>query len=85
MINVNKRKLLEKIYNNNKNVKFNDFITLVEAFGFVQERTRGSHSIYKNHKINKHLNLQPKKGMAKPYQIDQFLEIIQNFNLDLED
>jgi len=82
---VNKRKLLEKIYNNNKNVKFNDFITLVEAFGFVSERTRGSHSIYKNHKINQHLNLQPHNGEAKPYQIDQFLEIVQNFNLDLED
>ena len=83
--NVNKRKLLEKIYNNNKNVKFNDSITLVEAFGFILERTRGSHSIYKNYEINKHLNLQPQKGVAKPYQIDQFLETVQKFNLDLED
>jgi len=82
---VNKRKLLEKIYNNSKNVKFNDFIVLVEAFGFVLERTKGSHTIYKNYEINRHLNLQPKKGEAKPYQIEQFLEIVQNFNLDLED
>ena len=82
---MDKHKFLEEIYNNKKNVKFNDFIVLVKAFGFVLERTNGSHSIYKNHKINKHLNLQPKKGEAKPYQIAQFLEIVQNFNLDLED
>ena len=82
---MNKRKLLEKIYNNNKNVKFNDFVVLIEAFGFVSERTKGGHSIYKNHKINKHLNLQPKNGNAKPYQIEQFLEMVQNYNLDMED
>ncbi|MCL2055837.1 MAG: type II toxin-antitoxin system HicA family toxin [Oscillospiraceae bacterium] len=82
---MNKNKLLEKIYNNYKNVRFHEFITLVEAFGFVLVRKKGSHSIYKNYEINRHINLQPKNGLAKPYQIKQFFEIVQNYNLDLED
>ena len=82
---MNKRKLLEKIYNNNKNVKFNEFIVLVEAFGFVLTRSRGSHFIYKNHEINQWLNLQNKKGKAKPYQVEQLLWFIDEYDLDMED
>jgi len=33
---MNKRKLLEKLENNQKNVNFNDFMDLIEAFGFRQ-------------------------------------------------
>jgi len=82
---VNKRKLLEKIYNNNKNVKFNEFITLVEAFGFVFTRSNGSHLIYKNFHINEWLNLQSRNGEAKPYQVKQFLEYIEIYNLQMEE
>ena len=82
---MNKRKLLEKIYNNNKNVKFNELVILVESFGFVLTRCNGSHLIYKNHDINEWLNLQNKNGEAKPYQVKQFLEYIEIFNLQMED
>ena len=82
---MNKRKLLEKIYNNNKNVKFNDLVVLVEAFGFVLTRSNGSHLIYKNFEINEWLNLQNKNGEAKPYQVKQFLEYIEIYNLQMEE
>ena len=65
---MNKRKLLEKIYNNTKNVKFNDFIVIVKSFGFYETRSSGSHSIYRNDMINEWINLQNKNGEAKPYQ-----------------
>ena len=82
---MNKRKLLQKIYNSSKNIKFNDFIILVEAFGFSQTRSKGSHFVYKNHRINRWVNLQNKKGEAKPYQITQFLSIVEEFDLEMEE
>lgn len=42
---MNKRKLLLKAYNSAHNLRFSEFVTLVEAFGFVQDRTKGSHYI----------------------------------------
>ena len=42
---MNRKKLLAKIINNQKNVQFNDFVTLIEAFGFYRTRGEGSHSI----------------------------------------
>ena len=82
---MNKHKLLEKIYNNTKNVKFNEFISIVEAFGFILTRSTGSHFIYKNPKINQWLNLQSRKGEAKPYQVEQFLWFVEEYNLEMED
>jgi len=82
---LNKEKLLKKIYSNHKNVRFNDLIIIVEAFGFVLTRSEGSHSIYKNSKINKWINLQNKNGEAKPYQIKQFLALIEQYNLEMEE
>jgi len=82
---LNKKKLLKKICNNNKNVKFNDFIILAEAFGFFPTRSEGSHFIYKNSEINEWINLQNKNGEAKPYQIKQFFSLIEKYNLEMEE
>jgi len=82
---VNKRKLLERIYNNNKNVKFSEFTLLVEAFGFTQIRVRGSHHIYAREGIYDMVNIQNDKGEAKPYQVKQFLNLVEIYNLKLED
>ena len=82
---MNKRKLLERIYNNNKNVKFSEFTLLVEAFGFTQIRVRGSHHIYAREGIYDMVNIQNDKGEAKPYQVKQFLNLVEIYNLKLED
>ena len=82
---MNKRKLLEKIYNNNKNVKFNDLVVLVKAFGFSLIRIKGSHHIYARDDVYDLVNIQNFNGEAKPYQVTQFLNIIEKFNLILED
>lgn len=82
---MNKRKLLEKILSGSKNVHFNDMILLVEAFGFRLIRTRGSHFIFEHPQIPELINLQEKNGKAKPYQVREFLRLIEKYDLDLGD
>ena len=81
---MNKRKLLARLQNNCKNVRYNDFVLLAEAFGFKYRRTEGSHNIYKNKIIGESLNLQEEKGEAKPYQVKQLLAIVERYNLQME-
>ena len=82
---MNKRKLLKQILNNRKNVKFNDFIIILEAFNFFQVRTDGSHNIFKNVKVNEIINIQNVKGEAKPYQIKQFFSLVEKYDLKMEE
>jgi len=85
MIFLNKRKLFARIQNNNKNVNFGDFVTLMEAFGFRQRRTTGSHNIFRRKNIQDYINAQNDRGQAKPYQIKQFLDLVNEYNLKMED
>jgi predicted RNA binding protein YcfA (HicA-like mRNA interferase family) len=80
-----KRKLLEKILSSSKNVRFNDMITLVESFGFRLSRVSGSHHIFVHPKVRELVNLQNVNGKAKPYQIRQFFQIVERYNLQLGD
>ncbi len=57
---------------------------MVTAFGFEEVRRQGSHRIYQ-HPTGAMLNLQEVKGEAKPYQIRQFLKLVERFNLVAED
>lgn len=82
---MNKRKLLQKIMNRPQNVRFNEMIALVEAFGFRLSRVSGSHHIYVHPKLNELVNLQNVDGSAKPYQIRQFLELVELYGLELGD
>lgn len=78
-----KRKLLLKILNNPRNVRFNDMVILAEAFGFELARTNGSHHIFIHSEIQELLNLQNVKGQAKPYQIRQFLQLVERYDLEM--
>jgi len=60
-------------------------ISLVEGFGFRLTRVSGSHHIFTHPSIPELVNLQGVKGEAKPYQIRQFLKLIERYNLKLED
>jgi predicted RNA binding protein YcfA (HicA-like mRNA interferase family) len=82
---MNEQKLLEKILSGSKNIRFNDFVGLVEAFGFDLPRVRGSHHIFEHPDVPELLNLQNSKGQAKPYQIRQFLQLVERYSLELED
>jgi len=80
-----KRKLLNKILSGSKNINFSDLVILAESFGFYLARSKGSHNIYVHKNIPELINLQNVKGKAKPYQVKQFLELIEKYNLKLEE
>ena len=76
---------LEKSLSGSKNIRFDDMVTLVEAFGFRLARTRGGHHIFERELVPQLLNLQNRKGNVKPYQVKQFLDLVEQHNLEFED
>ena len=82
---MNKRKLLQKILDGSKNVRFQDMVALAQAFGFRLARVQGSHHIFTHPGIPELVNLQDVHGQAKPYQIKQFLKLVERYNLMLEE
>lgn len=83
---MNRRRLLRKLASGFlKNVAFSDLRSLVEGSGFRLDRVTGSHHIFVHPDIPELLNLQEVKGEAKPYQIRQFLRLLERHNLRLEE
>lgn len=78
-------KLLRQILAGKKGIRFQDFCQLVEAFGFQLDRVNGSHHIYKREGLSEFINVQNYKGEAKPYQIRQFLNLVEKYGLDMEE
>jgi predicted RNA binding protein YcfA (HicA-like mRNA interferase family) len=79
------RRLLAKLARGDlQNVAFSDIRRLVEAFGFHLLRISGSHHIYSHPDLPEVVNLQEVRGQAKPYQIRQFLRLVERYNLLLE-
>ncbi|HEY2840696.1 MAG TPA: type II toxin-antitoxin system HicA family toxin [Pirellulales bacterium] len=79
------RKILEKALAGSRNISFADAQRLIEAFGFHLARVTGSHHIYSHPRIRELVNVQDVHGQAKPYQIRQFLKLVEEYNLRLED
>lgn len=75
-------KLLAKILSgtSDKNITFEQLCQLLIKLGF-DERIRGSHHIYTKDGIEEILNLQPKQGKAKAYQVKQVREVILKYEL----
>ncbi len=80
-----KRKLLQKILVSQQNVRFNEIVSLLEAFGFKLSRISASHHIFVHPDITENINLQNFNGQAKSYQIRQFLKLVERYNLKLEE
>jgi len=55
----------------------------LQAFGFRLARTQGSHHIFQHSDIQELINIQHVRGQAKPYQIKQFLELIEKYDLQI--
>ena len=55
----------------------------MQAFGFQQARTHGSHHIFQHASIQELINIQNVHGQVKPYQIKQFLELIEKYDLPI--
>lgn len=75
-------KLLLKILRgtSDTNIPFEPLCQLLKTLGF-EERIRGSHHIFSKDGIEEILNLQPKQGKAKAYQVKQVRTIILKYKL----
>jgi predicted RNA binding protein YcfA (HicA-like mRNA interferase family) len=80
-----KKKLLEKVLSSSKNIQFDEMISLIEAFGFKLDRVSGSHHIFKHPNVSDLVNIQNRQGKVQPYQVRQFLALVEENNLKLEE
>lgn len=80
-----KTKLLRRALSGSKSLRFDELVGLVGAFGFRLSRVNGSHHIFVHKGIPELLNIQNVGGEAKPYQIKQFLRLVERYNLKLGD
>jgi len=62
------------------NVRFEDLCNLLRGFGFG-ERVRGSHHVFFKDGVEEILNLQSRRGRAKPYQVRQVRYVILKYKL----
>ena len=69
---MNKRKLLARIANNPKSARFDEVVTILNAFGFHVSRVRGSHHIFVHPEIPELVNLQDVHGEENPIRFDNF-------------
>lgn len=75
-------KTLDRVLRGNAdaNIPFGDLRALLLHLGFV-ERVRGDHHIFTRDGVPEILNLQPKGGDAKPYQVKQVRAVLTGYGL----
>lgn len=75
----------EEIYRELKeratNVRFEELCRAAELFGFKFKGGAGSHRIFVREGVKELLNFQNVKGKAKPYQVRQFIKLIEKYSL----
>ena len=62
------------------NIPFADLQLVLDRMGF-QCRIKGDHFIYTMDGVEEIVNLQPRGGKAKPYQVKQIRQIVLNHQL----
>jgi predicted RNA binding protein YcfA (HicA-like mRNA interferase family) len=78
-------KLYEKLQQSRHQViAFRDFERLLVAFGFTRERSAGSHFHYSHPDVPWLLTVNPGRD-AKRYQVRQFLDIVEEFGLGMDE
>jgi hypothetical protein len=78
---MDKRKIYEKLKQSPVNIRFAEIEKYTFEFGFIYKGGQGSHRIFIRQGIKEMLNFQNVKGMVKPYQIRQFIKIIEKYAL----
>ena len=77
---------LEKLYEHilmrrsDANVPFGTLCSLLKRLGF-DERIKGDHHIFTKDDVEEILNLQPKDGKGKPYQVKQVRDVILKYHI----
>jgi len=78
---VDKREIYQKLKRNPADVRFEEICKTAELFGFRFRGGKGSHRIFVRAGVREMLNFQEVKGKAKPYQVKQFIRVIEKYNL----
>jgi len=65
-----------------KNFAFSDLCYILERAGFQLRSGKGSHRIYYKEGIVEIINIQPRNGKAKPYQVKQVRELVLKYKID---
>ncbi len=61
-----------------------DLCYLIERAGFRLRPGKGSHRIYYKDGVVEIINIQPRDGNAKPYQVKQVRELLLKYKIDIE-
>ncbi len=80
-----RRRLLQKLQSGSKNIRFAEAVAYAGAVGFRLARIPGCHHIYVRASVPELLNLQNVRGLGKQYQIEHHLQLIERYNLAMED
>jgi len=62
------------------NIQFSELCQLLYTLDF-KERIKGEHHILSKQGISEIINIQPKEGKAKPYQVKQIRNLILKYKL----
>jgi hypothetical protein len=65
-------------------LSFLQLCRLAEGAGFTLARVSGDHHIYSRPGLKEIINLQPRQGKAKPYQVRQVLGLIEKYKIEVE-
>lgn len=68
-----------KARNNPAGVRFSELCLLAERYGFRKKGGKGSHVVYVRDEVEEILVFQNVKGKAKPYQVRQFLTLLDKY------
>ncbi|WP_036480355.1 type II toxin-antitoxin system HicA family toxin [Myxosarcina sp. GI1] len=76
------KKLLQKILTgtSDNNINFSELRQLLKKLGF-EERVKGGHYIFTKVNVEEIINLQPKSGKAKSYQVKQIRNLVVKYRL----
>jgi hypothetical protein len=78
---VDKKEIYQKLKRAPANIRFEDINKMAESFGFSFRGGKGSHRVFVKNGIKEILDFQNVRGMVKPYQVRQFIKIIDKYNL----
>jgi predicted RNA binding protein YcfA (HicA-like mRNA interferase family) len=67
-----------------KSFAFTDLCYVLERAGFQSRSGKGSHRIYYKEGVAEIVNVQPRNGKAKSYQVKQVRELLLKYKIDIE-
>jgi predicted RNA binding protein YcfA (HicA-like mRNA interferase family) len=63
-------------------IRFTELCSLLQRLDFTM-RVKGSHHSFRRHGVRERIVLQPRSGLAKPYQVRQVRLILLKYQLTL--